>query len=214
MDGPRRLRDLLQGPPPALPATLDRLAEAWWSLPPRGRLLLGLVAVLGVLALLGTGAARSPWGGPVPVHVAAHDLPPGHLVQPGDVRQRDWPEAVAPAPVEVVGRRLGTGVPAGSPVTAAHLSQPGPAAGLGPARVAVPLPAEVLPVSASELGPGQRLDLLAVEADGPPLARAATVLVVHDSHVWMAVSRSEAAAVAGALGRGALSIALLPGASD
>lgn len=212
MDGLRRLRDRLEGPPPALPQALDRLVEAWWSLPPRGRLLLALVAALGVLTPLALGTARSPWGGPVPVHLAVRDLPPGHLVQPGDVRQRDWPEALAPDPVEVVGRRLGTGVPAGSPVTGAHLARPGPAAGLGPARVAVPLPADVLPVGASELGPGQRLDLLAA---GPrPLARAATVLAVHDSHLWIAVSRAEAPAVAEALDRGSLSIALLPGAED
>lgn len=210
-----RLRDRLHGPPPALPALPDRLAERWWGLPPRARLLLtGAVAVAG-LAILGATAARSPWGPATTVRLAVRDLPAGHVLTSADLEPRSWPAAVAPADGALVGRRLGTGVPAGTVVTPGHLGAPGIAAHLPPGRVAVPVDGGLLADVTPDLAPGQRLDLLGLRTatDGGVLARDAVVLAVDEVRLWVAVRRAEAGPLAAALAHGTVTVALLPPSS-
>lgn len=203
-----RLRDRLQGPPPALPGRLDDLAEAWWRLPPRVRAVLVAAAALAVLLLAGAGATRSPWGGTVRVPVAARDLPPGVELSATDVRWRDWPAALAPEPVAPVGEVLAVGLVRDALIRPDHFLVPGAAGGIGDDEAVVVLDAATLPAAAR----GQRIDLLAGGYDGTGrvLARAARVVAVDDGRVWVAVARADAPAVAGAAAAGSVTGALLP----
>ena len=211
-----RLRGALEGPPPPLPATLDRAAEAWARATPRLRAVVISVVVVVLVLTAGHGAVRSPWGPPVEVVVATTDLPVGRVVEPGDITTTRWPEQTVPPgaltePGSAVGRPVAATAPTGSPLTELHVADDGPAAGLPAGEVAVPLP----PPSGVVLRPGQRVDLLAGDGarGGVRLAAGARVLGVDGDTVWVAVRRDESPAIVGAATWGDLSVALLPGPS-
>lgn len=204
-----RLRDLLDAGPPALPAPLDAAAERWAALPPRPRFVIGVAAALLVLLIAGSGAARSPWGPPIEVLVAARDLPAGHVIAPGDLRPAEWPSALAPGlPTSPEGATLQVGVPAGMPVGDTHLGDGGLASRLEEGQAAFPLPVEV----AADLRAGQRVDLVAGDPGGAGLrlAAGATVLTVGADVVWVAVQRDETPALAGAAAWGRIVAVPLP----
>lgn len=203
------LRSRLDGPPPALPALLDRAAERWWMARPRTRVAL---VVLGLVLLVAGGVARaatSPHGPPVPVLVATRDLPVGHQLAPDDLRRTMWPRDLVPAGAagELSGTVVGA-LPAGAIATDRHVAVNGVTAALPSGQAAVPVPAEALPA----LPAGTRLDVVAADLDGgvQVLARSATVVANAGEIVWVAVATDEAPAVAGAAGRGSLSVVLLP----
>ncbi|MDP8927291.1 MAG: SAF domain-containing protein [Actinomycetota bacterium] len=211
-----RLARLLNGPPPVLPAPLDRLCERWACCPPRLRLAVLLAAVLTVFTIAGRGAARSPWGPPAAVLVARADLPAGHVLESADLVAARWPARLVPAgsPSEapnVTGTPLAIGLPEGSLLTSAHLARGGLAAELAADHVAVPVkvPEGVTLTSA------QHVDLVALDADGRgvPLASDASVLAIEGVYVWVAVKRHEAPAVAATAAQGEVGVALLPGPS-
>lgn len=144
---PDRLRSMLDGPLPVLPRPADLLAERWARLRPRARLLLVGVAVATVLVAgeLRVQAALRPWGGtPVSVLVAGADLAAGAPAE-GLVQRRLPPGAVPPGALGGVDPEtvLALALPAGNVLTSAHLQPRGPAAALGPAYRAVPIPVEV-----------------------------------------------------------------------
>lgn len=208
-----RVRALFDGRPPALPDPIDGLAERWASLPPRARLALGVAAGLVLLLLAGAGAARSPWGPPVDVLVAARDLPAGHRITPGDLAPARWPAELVPGrPQEPTGRTLTVGLPAGMPVTTAHLGDGGLAAQLRDGEVAFPLPLETTP----QVEPGQVVDLVAGDASGggSRLAEAARILATDGTTVWVAVAREDAPGLAGAAAWGRVVAVPLPGRTD
>lgn len=122
-------------------------------------------------------AALAVWAGLTSVHhgtartvsvlVAAHDLPPGAVVGPGDLRtvglQADVvpPSAIRPG-ATVVGQAIAVAVPAGLPLTRAALSV---------GRV-LPKGTEAVPVRLADPGaadllhPGDRVDVLVAHGDG------------------------------------------------
>lgn len=191
------IRSRLDGPPFALPALLDRLAERWWAAPPRLRAL----AVAGAAALLLlaglTQAATGPHGPPVEVRVAARDLPVGHVVTSGDTVRRSWPRDLVPdgAVTDATGTVVGA-LPRGAVVTDRHLSTEGLGAAVADDRVAVAVPLDLLP----PVSPGLRLDLVGAELDGRPvvLATDAVVVTIDTASVWLAVDHDDAPAVAAA----------------
>jgi pilus assembly protein CpaB len=208
----RSLQRLVHGPPVALPGSIDRVSERWAAAPPRLRAAVVVITAFGVLASAGWGAARSPWGSPVAVLVASGDLAAGHVVTPEDVTEVTWPAAVAPDPAvgtadAVVGRALASAVPAGAPITAAHLSESGLASLLPPHRVALAVPMPDGPTAQA----GQRLDLLAGDGSGGGrrLATGAVVLRADEEVIWVAVDRDDAPTLAGALAWGEVTVALL-----
>lgn len=215
--GPRSRADVgpprapwLTGPPPALPAALDRMLERWWWLAPRQR-----AAVLAVaLALVAGGSvaqvARSPYGPPVAVVVAARDLPAGATALGATATARRPAglvpsDAVATVPADAT---LTLGVVAGTVLTARHLQPGGPLAGLTAGAAAIAVPLDGIP----GLLPGRRVDLVATRADGGGivLATDARVLSADGDLVWLAVPRAAAPDVAAAAARGLLSAAVLP----
>ncbi|HEX2028763.1 MAG TPA: SAF domain-containing protein, partial [Nitriliruptorales bacterium] len=164
MEPPRSLaarwRRALEGPPPVLPAPLDRASERWAAAPPRMRAAVVVVAVLVLATIAGRGAATSPWGPPVRVVVATHDLPAGHTLTTQDLRAVTWPRDVAPDDAvggvgPALGRSLSSGLVAGAALTGRHLGSGGLGAALPAGRAAVPLP---LPEGVT-VTVGQRLDV-------------------------------------------------------
>ncbi len=143
--GRERLTGLLRGPPPALPAWLDRIAEAWAATAPRPRIVIaGLTVALAVAAgearVL---AAEQRWGGPaVDVLVATTDVPAGAVP---DLRAVAVPPALVPerpATTPPDDASLALPLPAGAVLTEQHLDPRGPAAGLDPDLRVVPLAVE------------------------------------------------------------------------
>ena len=218
MDLPRsprrfRVREWLHGPPMRLPASIDRLHDAWVGAPPRLRALVIAALVVSGVAVAGRGAVRSPWGPPVAALVAATDLPAGHELTAADVTIEQWPRDLVPAdapidPQAIDGRPLRTGLTAGGIVTDAHLGDAGIAHELAPHEVAFPL----VPPEGVALTPGHRVDVVAGGADGAGsrLASDARVLAVDAAVVWLALARDEAPAVAGASAWGEVTVVLLP----
>ncbi|MFN2557808.1 MAG: SAF domain-containing protein [Nitriliruptorales bacterium] len=209
-----RLARLLHGPPPALPAALDRLCERWAYAPPRVRLVILLAALLIVLAVAGRGAARSPWGPPTGVLVARSDLPAGHVLQGADLAVATWPSRLVPAgspseASEITGTHLAMGLPAGSLLTSTHLAAAGLAAGLPAGHVAV----SVKLSDGVTVGSGQQVDLMTLDRGGGAirLASDARILSAEAGRVWIAVRRDEAPAAAAAAAQGEVGVALLPG---
>jgi hypothetical protein len=176
-------RPALRGPYLALPRPLDAVSEGWSRLPPRLRLVVGLlgvaVLVLAVSARIARAEAR--WGGPpVRVLVAAEDLPVG-TIDPA-VRAVERPPAAVPSGAlsEVPdGAALAFALPEGSVLTSAHLDPRGPAVGLPPGSRAVPVPIE----DGWGVTSGGRVDVWVLGAGTEParqVARAAPVLEVSD----------------------------------
>lgn len=205
--------DVLSGPPPLLPAALDRVAEWWAGVGPRPRLALGAAVTLAVLAVIGRGAATSPWGPERPVVVATTSLSAGHVVRQGDVAAASWPARLVPTsaprrPAEAIGRPLALTAPTGGLLTAEHLAAAGVATQVTPGRVAFPLP---LPEGIA-LRSGQRVDL--VGSDGrhgtARLAAGTRVLDVDGAVAWLEMARDDVTRVAGALALGRIAVAVLP----
>ena len=196
------------GAPPTVPPRLDRLAEAWWSRTPRTRaVIVGALVAVGLVALGGQ-AARSPWGPPVRVPVAAADLPGGARLTPDAVRWVDHPAALVPDDVlEVPAGRLTGPAVAGTVLTERHV-----AADLtdlmATGEVAVAVPVDGLPMLAA----GSRVDALAAGHDGTGrrLAVGARVLAHDGAWLWLAVPAEASAAVAAAGTTGSLSLAVRP----
>jgi pilus assembly protein CpaB len=204
-------RSRLDGPPVALHPALDRLSEQWWSLRPRHRMLV-VVLLAAVAAVAGPARlAASPHGPPTSVLVATRDLPVGHDLVPDDLRVASWPRDLVPAGAVTEPRGTVTGpLPQGAVATSAHLAPPGSgvAAAVPADRVAVTIPAELLP----PLPAGARLDLVAPDPDGTPrvIASSATVVAAETALVWIAVDPPEAPALAAATARGQVVAILRP----
>lgn len=98
------------------------------------------------------------------VVVAAHDLPAGHVLVPGDVRIARWPAALVPpgaraSPAALGGQRLATPVRAREVVTDGRLLGRGLTAGLRPGTVAAAVPLDD-PHAAELVHAGDRVDVL------------------------------------------------------
>lgn len=195
------------GPPVALPALLDRVSERWWRLPPRVRVaVVALVAVL-VLAAVGRGATRSPWGAPTPVLVARSDLAPGDPVTSDALRTASRPDDLVPPDALTEPGQLPTGarvrgtLPAGTVLTARHLA-PGVAGLVAPDEVALPVPRDGQP----PLQAGQAVDAIvtSVQGTGTRVASDARVLAVDVDWLWVATPADRVDALAGAATSGQL----------
>ena len=204
----------LRGAPLRLPGAADRIAEGWWRLTPRMRLLAGAGAALAVLSVVTLRVALSPYGPPIAVLVAAEDLRVGDVLTTSDVSIARWPRELVPAGAlarrsEAVGDRLTMGVTAGTALTARHLTGDGPLIGLAPSSAAVPVPSGALRGATG----GVRLDLVVTLGDGSGriLARDVRVLAEESGTTWLEVDRALAPDVAAAAARGTLSAAILAG---
>ncbi|MCC5949491.1 MAG: hypothetical protein JJT89_13660 [Nitriliruptoraceae bacterium] len=207
---PLRRSSPLHGPPLALPAPLDRAADAWWATGPRTRAALGALAgLLLLVAGVAVVAAAMP-GTPVQVHVATRTLEPGDALDRGALRQQAWPAQLVP-PQALTGRDAPTGtvralVPSGSPLTSEHLGDDGPAAGLVAGDVAVAVPVESLPA----LRPGDHVVLVGPDGHGGgrPLTDAGRVLADDGHSVWIGVPAADAVAVSAAVAAGTIAVAV------
>lgn len=211
-DLPSHLRALVRGPLPAWPRLLDDVAERWFRLTSRLRLAVVLVAVVGLFVGAGRIADRSPWGADLSVLVTTRDLAPGHTLGPGDLVPAARPEHTVPHAAVPVSTgwvdSVTTGpLPRGSVVAAAHLADGGLPDLVASGRVAVAVPAGLLP----PLDPGRRIDLIGGSGDpnGQYVARDGRVLAAGTEHVWIEVDRVDAAAVSAAVARGSVTVALL-----
>jgi len=196
--------------PPALrhPVQDRGEAEGWWRLTPRARSVILLLAAVTAAAVVLLRVALSPYGPPVDVLVTTRDLAAGARLGPDDVALRRWPRDLLPPeplrdPAALVDAPLTTRVTAGTALTAGHLRDEGPLAGLGVDRAAVVIDATLL----RGVAVGTRLDLVGVAGDGSgrTLARDSRVLAVEDGAVWIDVPRDRAADVAAGALRGTLS---------
>ena len=192
-----------------LPPALDALAERWWAATPRARLLVGLLAVLTLLAAGVGHLAAAPYGHPTTVLVATRDLHPGHRLEAHDLRRRTVPEDLVPAgALDAPEGVLASTLPAGAIATDRHLDEGGWAAGLPPGRAAVAVPSERLPA----LTPGTRVELVSADHDGRGvvLGRDGVVLAAEMEEVWFAVDAEDAVSITAAGQVGALAVIVLP----
>lgn len=189
---------------------------------PRVRRLLGLalvalVALAVALVVRRAEAAREAWGRTEAVVVASRDLPPGHVLGPGDTEVRQLPApAVPPGAVASVddGRIVQAGAYEGEVLVARRLAAPGargPAALLPQGARAVAVPVE--PGTAPPLEVGQHVDVVGVVAvDGGPepvvVAEGALVVHVAERAVSLAVPPDAVPVVAAALAAGTVTLAL------
>lgn len=97
-------------------------AAAWRRARGRRVASAGLLLIAG---LLGWGALQGPAAASGTILVAAHDLPAGHVVVPGDLRERSWPSGAALAgglPRTTAEGSVTTGpIAAGEPMTASRV---------------------------------------------------------------------------------------------
>lgn len=160
-----------------------------------------MVAVLAVGLL--RESSSSPWGAPVPVLVAEADAQPG---RPVTTRPADWPRDLVPPDALVTPP---DGAVATRPVRAGQVLVRGDLARdlddlLRDGEVAVPL-AQDLP----ELPAGARVVVLGTSFDGTGRRLATGRLLARSAEwTWVAVSSSNAPAVAAALATGQVIIAL------
>ena len=203
------LRTRLSGPLPHLPARVDALSDTWWGLPPRLRVGVVAFACVLVASLPMLRTARSAWGPPVTVIVAAEDLPAGTALDASAVTRVQRPADVLPPDVlaEVSGV-LTVPVMAGTVLTERHRA-PTVAALVGAGEVAVPVPADMQPA----VSPGSVIDLLSAGFDGAgrTIAAGGRVVQVDGSWIWVAVQASAAADVAAAALDQRLVLAVRPG---
>ncbi len=206
---PTRLPRVLVGAPLRLPRTLDAASEWWWRATPRSRALLGVLAVIVVLAAGIGHAAASPYGPPTPVLIATRDLLPGEAPGPGDLERVSIPRALVPAAATLEpGGVVSHALPTGAVLTTQHLDDGGWAASLPAGRVAVPVRAEELP----PLSPGTHLDVIGAGADGQGRRLSADVVVLSavGDQVWLSTAAGDAVAVSAAASAGALVVVVLP----
>lgn len=208
-----RLRDRMAGPLPQLPGRLDAMSERWWGLQPRLRVGLVAFACVLVASLPMLRTARSAWGPPMAVVVAAADLPVGTVLDGDTVTRVQRPADVLPpdALTDVSGV-LTVPVMAGTVLTERHRA-PTVAALVGAGEVAVPVPADMQPA----VSPGAVIDLLSAGFDGAgrTIAAGGRVVQVDGTWIWVAVPASAAADVAAAALDQRLVLAVRPsGAGD
>lgn len=190
----------------------------------RAALALVLAALAGVVAARSVGRAeqlRAAYGTTRAVPVAARDLAPGQVVAVDDLRWEDRPTGLLPddpAP-DPVGRTLLQPVAAGEVVLRRRLldGAGGPLALVPPGGRALAVP---VAATAPSLRVGDRVDVLAADAGAVAsgarrVAREATVVAVADDRVTVAVTASEAPAVARASLDGLVALALVaPGGPE
>lgn len=189
-------RRRLAGPLPALPRQLDELSERWWSMPPRLRvgLTAGVCLLLACLPLVRT--ARSAWGPPVTVWVAATDLAAGTELGPDTAVAALRPADLVPGDaLDGPDGVLTTAVIAGSVLTERHRAE-SLAAMLPRGHVAVPVPMDLQP----QVAAGAVVDLLTAGFDGSGrvLVVGGRVLQVDGAFIWVAVPEDAAADAAAA----------------
>lgn len=180
-------------------------------------------ALLAAVAAASGLAAARPHPAGARVLVAARDLTGGAVLGPHDVVERVLPARAVPAGAvrAAVGRVLSGPVRRGEPLTDVRLSGSGvPLRIRDPAAVAVPVRLADAAV-ARLLHAGDRVDVLAARADGPPAARtvayAVPVLAVprpgpdtdQGALVVVETGREQAAALARAAVDSRLSVTIL-----
>lgn len=199
----------LDGPPVTLPPLVDAAADRWIALPPRARLLLGVLLALALLAVASRSATSAQWGEAVEVVVASETVPAGTDVTGGQLALRPWPRDLLPdGYLEALPEgRATTTLPAGTVVTSSHVAEGGIAATVAAGRVAVPIARDLVP----ELPIGTRLDVVASDVGGVArqLAAGARLLGVDDAYAWLEVERDQASEVAAAAARSSLAVAVL-----
>lgn len=197
---------------------LRRQPRLWWLL------VLSVALTTGWLAstvVTRADRARLAWGTSQQVLVAARDLAPGHELQATDVALVSRPLSMIPG-AALTELPEGTVVQAqvlkGEVVVAERLAPAGltgVAAMLPPGTRAVAIPTE--PGMAPPLTVGDHVDVLVALApesagDGPPgfaVATGALVVAIDEAAVTVAVPRDTAPRIAVALGRGAVTLALI-----
>jgi Flp pilus assembly protein CpaB len=177
-----------------------------------------LAAATGLIVarlVVGAQAARQRFGGARPVAVATRTVAVGRVLSDRDVAVHEVPAAFGPADAAashraVVGRTVVVRLFAGEAVLDAHLAPAGltgPTAHLRPGRRAVAIP---VGAAVPAVGIGDEVDVLATQdtAGTVTVARAATVIDARPDAVTVALSTGEANAVADAVARGAVTLAV------
>ncbi len=199
----------------------------------RQRLGLRRLASAGLAAAALAGALRmlAPDPAPgVPALVLAKDVAAGTVIGEDDLRTVQVPASMLPrgavGAAQATGHLMAGAGRSGEVLTDARLVGPGLLVGQAPGRVAAPVRVAD-PASAALVWPGDRVDVLLAtqgRADAEVVVRSATVLarpptsgsgllggdgdVASGGLLVLAVAASDAAALAGAAARGALSITL------
>ncbi|MBO1765913.1 SAF domain-containing protein [Allobranchiibius sp. GilTou38] len=177
-------------------------AAAWRRARGRRVASAGLLLVAG---LLGWGALQGPAAASGSIIVAAHELPAGHVVEPGDLRERAWPAGAGLAgalPRSAAQGSVTTGViAAGEPVTASRVrtGRRWPGVRAGDVVVSVPV---ADPMLTRLLRAGDRIDVLgatgSVGADLLVLlvTQAPTAPSTSSGEIWVSAPTSVAARIA------------------
>jgi len=162
-------------------------------------------------------AARRAFGHTATVWVSGRDVAPGTTLTPADVRQRELPVALLPAPVltagdDPTGRTALTPLAAGEVLLAHHLSgdpAAGPAAMLPPGSIGLTLPAGT---DRPGLVAGQAVVLVLTGEPDPGASGLVAGVVAAtggpDGTVMVGVPAADAVRVAGAVQRGTVTVAL------
>lgn len=207
----------LQGPPLPLPGRLDRLADRWARMPPRVRLLVVVVLLVGFGAMQAgrLAQAQARWGGAgdrvwqatatthaggdvadfvAPVRLPAAALPPDAVT--------------GPLPDRTV---LALPLVEGTILTEVHLAAAGPAAGLPPDDRLLPIPID----RDAGIEAGSIVDVWAVEdarEDPEPIASGRSVLALREdgtrSVALVSVHEDDVAEATAVLARGRLLLTL------
>jgi Flp pilus assembly protein CpaB len=205
-------RLIARRPRSGLRRRIRRSAALYW-------LAAALLAVGGARILLDTArdaeAARRSWGETRLVMVATRPLPAGRVIATGDVTPRQWPAALVPpgALTEMpVGRTVTTPVMEGEALNALRVAPDGvggAGALLGGNRRAVAVPTGPGRLA---LAVGDRIDLVAIGADGRPAVVGVDgeVLAVAEDTVTVAVGAGDGPAVAAAVAAGEVTPLLRP----
>ncbi|MFT5222738.1 MAG: hypothetical protein ACI867_001044 [Glaciecola sp.] len=209
-DEPRRAlpswaRSALTGHALAVPVLVDRGLERWAAASPRARQLLRLGAGLVVVLAL-VWPRTHPWGPTTSLVVVSRDVAAGQRFSADDLEVLSWPVLLAPPdavldPADALGRAAAVALLAGSPLATSLLAAPSPADLAPPGWAAMAVPLDAIP----ELALGTILDLHG--GDGNRVL-GAIVLGQRDGHLWLALPRQHASALAAALSWGQLRVAV------
>ncbi len=198
---------------------MRRRPLVYWLLTGALALVTGLVVSN---AVAGAREARADYGTARAVVVAAHDIPAGTMIEPGDVGVELRPIAVVPAGALTeppIGQVASATIVEGEPLVESRIA----GAGVGPVAamistgdlgIAVPLDPRTL-----RLAVGDRVEVLATfdpdSIDGNPtivVAPLAVVVDVGDAAVTLSMPRADGERVAFALATAAVTVALTSGA--
>jgi Flp pilus assembly protein CpaB len=190
---------------------IRRRPLVFWSLTGALALITGMV-VSGAVA--GAREARAGYGTARVVAVAAHDIPAGTTIGPGDTRLEERPIAVVPEGTLTkppVGQVASAVILEGEPVVESRVAGHGLIAA-GSIGIAVPLDPGTL-----SLAMGDRVEVLATfdpdAIDGNPtivVAPLAIVVDVGEAAVTLSMPQPDGERVAFALSTAAVTVALLP----